>query len=120
MVDRRDPIPRFRLPGGLAPLGYREYALFWIGHTVSTTGRWILLTGAVWLVYELTESPVLLGLLGVFRAVPAIMLSSLGGVIADRFDQRRILFVAQACAIVSSVWLGALVLAGTVQVWNVY
>jgi MFS family permease len=112
--------PFVRLPRGLAPLGYRNFAIFWIGHAASNTGRWLELTGAVWLLYELTASPVLLGLVGLCRSIPLIALSSVAGVIADRVDQRRLLFATQAITAASSFCLGVLVLTGHVQFWHVY
>jgi MFS family permease len=108
------------LPRGLAPLGYRNFALYLIGFSTSNTGRWIELTGSVWLLYELTHSPLLLGLLGIARAVPAIGLSPLAGVVADRVDQRRLLFVLQAMGIGPSLALGLVVLFGAVEPWHVY
>jgi MFS family permease len=109
-----------RLPRNFAPLGYRNYFLFWVGHLASNTGRWIEDTGAVWLVYTLTGSPVLLGLLGVMRAVPAFILGPVAGVVADRVDQRRLLFATQGLALVASLSLGLLVAAGRVEVWHAY
>ena len=112
--------PFLELPGGLAPLGYRNFALYWVGHTVTNSGRWIELTGAVWLMSELTDSPVLLGLLGVARAVPSIIIGPLGGVLADRVDQRRLLVATQAFGVVASLLLGSLVLTGLIQFWHIY
>jgi MFS family permease len=117
----RDSFPRFaELPRTLAPLGYRNFALFLIGHSTSHTGRWIELTGTVWLVYELTGSPILLGLLGIARAVPAVILSPIAGVVADRVDQRRLLFTTQGMSLFASLGLGVLIATGHVQLWHVY
>ena len=111
---------RRSLPSGLAPMGSRNYALFWVGYLFSNTGRWIELTGSVWLVYLLTDSPILLGLLGIVRAVPSVVLSPIAGVIADRVDQRRLLFVTQALGFGASLALGLLVATGLVELWHVY
>lgn len=116
----RDPVPLIELPHSLAPLGFRNFALFWIGHTTSHTGRWIELTGTVWLVYELTGSPILLGFLGIARAIPGVLLSAIAGVIADRIDQRRLLFATQGLALLASLGLGLLVATGHVQLWHIY
>lgn len=109
-----------RLPRGLAPLGNRNFALYWGGFAASNTGRWIELTGSVWLVYELTHSALLLGLLGIARSVPAFVLSPIAGVIADRVDQRRLLTVTQGLALVVSLGIGLLVATGHIQVWHIY
>jgi MFS family permease len=119
-VSGAEPRPSIRLPGNLAPLGYRNYALYWIGLASSNAGRWVEQTGAVWLVYLLTDSPVLLGLLGVAKAVPTLLIAPFAGVIADRMDQRRLLFTTQTLALIASATLGILVLTETVQVWHIY
>jgi MFS family permease len=115
-----EPEPFAQLPRALAPLGYRNYLLYWVGFAASNTGRWIELTGAVWLVYDLTGSPVLLGLLGVARAVPAIVLGPIAGVVVDRVDQRKLLFATQGVALIASVVLGILIAVGRVEFWHVY
>jgi MFS family permease len=109
-----------RLPRAFAPLRHRNYALYFYGFAASNSGKWIEQTGAVWLVYELAESPLLLGLLGVARAIPLVVLSPIAGVIVDRVDQRRLLLVTQALALVASLSLGFLVVTGLVELWHVY
>lgn len=109
-----------RLPGNLAPLGYRNFALYWLGHATTKMGRAVEDMGAVWLVYELTGSPLLLGLLGLVRAGPAILLGPVGGAMADRVDQRRMLYATQAMWMSSSLALGVLVLLGGIDLWHVY
>jgi MFS family permease len=108
------------LRGGLAPLGYRDYALFWAGFFASNAGRWIEMTGSLWLVSQLSDSPILLGGLGLVRAAPAILLSPVAGVFADRFDHRRLLFVTQGLSMLLSLALAASIAAGTIAVWQIY
>ena len=69
---------------GLAPLRHRDFALYWVGQLVSLSGTWIELTATSWLLYQLTSSPLLLGVNGLVRAVPIIGLSLFGGAIALR------------------------------------
>jgi MFS family permease len=109
-----------RLPGNLAPLGYRNFALYWLGHATTKMGRAVEDMGAVWLVYELTGSALLLGLLGLVRAGPAILLGPVGGAMADRVDQRRMLYATQAMWMSTSLALGVLVLLGGIDLWHVY
>jgi MFS family permease len=113
-------LPFANWPRGLAPLGYRDFALYWVGMITTNTGRWVELTGLVWLVYELTNSPFLVGLLGAARALPAFPLSPIAGVIADRVNQRRLLFVTQSLTFACSFCLGLLVVTGVVELWHVY
>ncbi len=114
------PTRAVALPGSLAPLGYRNYALYWFGLASSNAGRWVEQTGAVWLVYQMTDSPILLGLLGVMKALPTLLIAPFAGVIADRIDQRRLLFVTQGLALLLSLALGLLILSGTIQLWQIY
>src|SRR5256714_12617862 len=65
-------------PPGLAPLGHRNYALYWVGQLVSMSGTWIELTATSWLLYQLTDSPLLLGLNGAFPAAPIFAFALLG------------------------------------------
>jgi MFS family permease len=115
-----EPRPFADLPRGLAPLGYRDFCLYWLGLATTNTGRWVELTGLVWLVYELTNSPLLVGLLGAARALPAFLLSPVAGVIADRLNQRALLLATQAFALVGSILLAVLVVTGNVALWHIY
>jgi MFS family permease len=107
-------------PPGLAPLGHRNYALYWVGQLVSMSGTWIELTATSWLIYLLTDSPFLLGLNGVFRAAPLFAFALIGGTIADRVERRRLLLVTQSASVVTSLLLGILVVTGEVVFWHVY
>ena len=107
-------------PPGLAPLGHRNYALYWVGQLVSMSGTWIELTATSWLLYQLTDSPFLLGLNGVFRAGPIFAFALIGGTVADRVERRRLLLITQSASVVTSLALGALVVTGHVVFWHVY
>ena len=109
-----------RLPPGLAPLAHRNFALYWTGQLVSQCGTWVELTATTWLLYQLTDSPLLLGLGGVFRALPLFVLALLGGVVADRVERRRLLLFTQSSSVVTSLLLGTLVVTGQVAFWHIY
>jgi MFS family permease len=119
-MPSRDLRPFIKLPRGLAPLGYKNFALYWVGLATSNAGTWVELTGVVWLVFELTNSAALLGLLGLFRGAPVIILGPLAGVVADRVDQRRLLLATQAAALIASLSLCVVVAAGLVELWHIY
>ena len=70
--------------GRLAAFRYRDFRLFWISLFVSNIGTWMQMTATNWLLYQLTDSPVQLGLNGIFRAIPAIGLGLISGTFADR------------------------------------
>ncbi|HVR89183.1 MAG TPA: MFS transporter [Candidatus Limnocylindria bacterium] len=105
---------------GLAPLGHRDFALYWIGQTVSQTGSWIEMTATTYLLYAITNSPVLLGLGGLARAIPIVGLAMFGGALADRMDRRRVLLITQCAQVVTSLVLGVLVVTGEIQFWHIY
>ena len=109
-----------RFVPGVAPLAHRNYALYWTGQLVSMSGTWIELTATTWLLYQLTDSPLLLGLGGVFRATPIFAFALLGGTIADRVERRRLLLFTQSSSVVTSLVLGTLVLTGHIAFWHIY
>lgn len=105
---------------GLAPLRHRNYALYWTGQLVSMSGTWIEVTATSWLLYQLTDSPFLLGLGGVFRALPIFAFALLGGTVADRVERRRLLLITQSASVATSLVLGTLVVTGQVAPWHIY
>jgi Transmembrane secretion effector len=117
-VSHRRDRPR-RLQS-FSPLRHRNYAHYWVGFAASNTGRHVEIVGSVWLAYELTGSPLLVGLFGLARAVPSIVFTPIAGVVADRVDQRHLLLLTQGLACTMSLGLGALVIAGVIEVWHLY
>ncbi|HYR94164.1 MAG TPA: MFS transporter [Methylomirabilota bacterium] len=105
---------------GLRPLRHRNFALYWGGLTVSIVGDWMETTTTAWLLYDITRSPVLLGLGGALRAASIIVFGLIGGAVADRFSRRRLLFMTQSAFALSSLALGILVVTGRVEVWHIY
>jgi MFS family permease len=105
---------------GLRPLRHRDFALYWSGLTVSIVGDWMETTTTAWLLYEITRSPVLLGVGGALRAAAIIVFGLIGGAIADRFPRRRLLFITQSAFAVSSLVLGLLVVTGRIEFWHIY
>jgi MFS family permease len=105
--------------GRFAALDVPAFRNYFIATVVSNIGSWMQIVAQGWLVLSLTDSPFYLGLVGLVRAVPTILLSLIGGVLADRFDRRRILIVTQSVAMISSVLLAALVILDIVTVWHI-
>jgi MFS family permease len=106
--------------GRLAALRYRDFRLFWISLLVSNIGTWMQMTATNWLLYELTHSPIQLGLNGVFRAIPAIGLGLISGTFADRYDRRKLLLSTQAVLGLLALGLGFLDHSGNIQAWQIY
>ena len=101
-------------------LAQRDFGLFWISLLFSAVGSQISTVAVAWQVYEITNSPFQLGLTGLFRALPVMIFSLPGGVVADRMDRRRLLIITQALAAVLALVLGFLTSTGQVRVWHIY
>ena len=106
--------------GKLAALRYRDFRLFWTGHLISNIGTWMQMTATNWLLYQLTGSPVLLGLNGIFRAVPAIGLGVISGTFADRYDRRKLLLCTEVVSGLLALGLAVLDHSGRIEPWHIY
>lgn len=103
----------------LRALRSRNYRLFVAGQSISLVGTWMQQVAMSWLVYRLTGSALLLGLLGFCSHLPVFLLASVAGVLADRWDRRRLLLVTQSLALLQAAVLSLVVYTGDVQVWHV-
>ena len=101
-------------------LKQRDFGLFWASLLFSAVGSQISTVAIAWQVYEITNSPFQLGLTGLFRALPVMLLSIPGGVLADRMDRRWLLIITQCLAALLALALALLSYFGTVQVWHIY
>ncbi len=99
---------------------HRNYRLFWFGQLISLIGSWMQSIGQTWLVLELTHSAFQLGLVGALQALPVLLFSLVGGVVADRWPKRRVLLWTRAAAMIQALLLWALIATATVQLWQVY
>src|SRR5436190_2810524 len=98
-----------------AALRHRDFRLFWIGLVLSGFGTNFTQIAMTWQMYEMTGSPLQLGLLGLVRAVPSMVLLLFGGLLADAIDRRRLMVVTQAAQCAVSTALLALALAGALS-----
>src|SRR5258705_11337766 len=98
-------------------LGVRDYRRFAFGQAVSVSGTWMQKLAQAWLVLELTNSPVLLGVTVAMQQLPTLLFTTVGGALADRFDKRTILLWMAIAATVPALALGLLVQLQLVQVW---
>jgi len=106
--------------GRLAAFRYRDFRLFWLSLFISNIGTWMQMTATNWLLYQLTNSPLQLGLNGVFRAIPAIALGLISGTFADRYDRKWLLLWTQLILALLSLGLGVLDHVGHIQAWQIY
>lgn len=105
----------------IASLRVRNFRLFAIGQLVSLSGTWLQITAQDWLVLGLSDdSATALGLVTALQFSPVLLLTLYGGVLADRFDKRRLLLILQTAMMVLAATLGLLVISGRVELWHVY
>jgi len=100
-------------------LFYKNYRLFMVGQTLSLVGTWIQRMAMMWLVYKLTNSAFLLGVVGFCEQVPIFLIAPFAGVYADRWDKHKALCRIEAFAMGQAFLLGILTLLGIVQIWHI-
>jgi MFS family permease len=100
----------------LRALRYRNYRLFFGGQVVSLAGTWITMTATSWLVYRLTGSAVLLGVVGFAGQFPAFLMGPFAGIVVDRWDRHKLLVVTQTLSMLQSFALAGLTLTGHITV----
>src|SRR5574340_1041975 len=98
-------------------LAHRDFRLFLFGQTISLSGTWMQSVAQGWLVYSLTKSPFYLGMVAAAAALPILLFTLFGGIIADRFPKRNLLLITQALSIIPAILLGILTMTGIVTVW---
>lgn len=101
-------------------LTVRNFRLYFAGQVVSVSGTWMQRVAQSWLVLELTGSGAAVGGVTAFQFVPILLLAPMGGLVADRMDKRKVLYLSQSLAGLIALTLGLLVLADVVQLWMVY
>jgi MFS family permease len=108
-----------RVGGTFRALKHRNFQLFFGGQIISLVGTWMQTVAEAWLIYRLTGSSVLLGLLGFVGQIPIFLLSPLAGLAADRWPRRRVVIATQASSMLLAFTLAALTLTGRIRVWEI-
>ncbi|MEA5626358.1 MFS transporter [Nostoc sp. UHCC 0251] len=103
----------------LPALRSKNYQLFFAGQGVSLIGTWMTQLATIWLVYDLTNSALMLGVVGFSSQIPSFFLAPFGGVFVDRFSRYRTLICTQILAMIQSLTLAVLALTGVIQVWHI-
>lgn len=98
----------------------RTFRRFYAGQAISLTGTWIHQIASAWLVLQLTHSGVALGIQAALSFTPILVFGAWGGIVADRFDRRRVLLVTQSAFAVLALTLGILTVSGVISLWMVY
>lgn len=99
---------------------YPDFRLMWLGACTSTVGTWMQILAQSWLVYQLSNSSVYLGLDAFFGQIPIFLFSLFGGVFADRKNRQTILILSQIVQMTCAFVLAALVATGKVHVWHIW
>lgn len=108
--------------GGLgatfAALAVRDFRYLWLGNFPSQIGVWLQAVAQGWLAYVLTDSGAFLGVVGLARAAPSILLTLPAGALADRWDRRLLLIASEVIGMANAVALAGLVAAGAIEPWH--
>jgi len=102
-----------------AALGYRDFRVLWMGACTSSIGTWMQKVAQSWLVLELTNSATYLALDAFLGELPILLFTLIGGVVADRYDRRKLLLASQFIQMASAFALAALVFGGKVHIYHV-
>ena len=100
-------------------LQYRNYRLFFSGQSISLIGTWMQRIAMPWLVYHMTGSALLLGVVSFAGQIPTFLLAPVAGVLTDRWSRYRVLLVSQIISMIQASILAWLCLAGVIQIWHI-
>lgn len=100
-------------------LSHKNFRYFWTGQCISVVGTWMQRTAQQWLVYTLTKSALLLGILGVAQFGPMLLFSLFAGTVIDRYPKKKVLIFTQTALMIQALALAALVWSGHVRYWHV-
>ena len=100
-------------------LKYRNYRLFFSGQSVSLIGTWMQRIAMPWLVYHMTGSALLLGVVGFAGQIPTLIISPVAGVFTDRWPRYSVLLVTQIVSLIQAAVLAWLCLTGSIQIWEI-
>ena len=100
-------------------LRHRNFQLFFIGQLISLTGTWMQVVAQSWLVYRLTGSAILLGVVGFAGNIPSFVFAPFAGVLADRWNRHRLLVITQILSMIQALIFAALILTDVIAVWHI-
>ena len=103
----------------LRALRHKNYQLFFSGQSISLIGTWMTRIATSWLVYRLTGSALLLGVVGFAGQIPSFLLAPFAGVLVDRWNRHRLLVATQVLAMLQSVALAVLAFTGLINIWQI-
>jgi len=114
-LDREGGFSRVQM---LAPLRLRDFRLLWSGMCVSLLGDGVFIVAMAWQIYELSNTPTALAVVGIAMTVPTIAFLLVGGVVSDRFDRRRVMLAADLARGLAVAAIAVLSLTGALELWH--
>ena len=114
-LDRAGGFDRVNM---LAPLRHRDFRRLWLGMTASLVGDGVFLVAMAWQVYEISNAPSALSMVGIAMTIPTLLLLLFGGVVTDRFERRRILIASDLVRGGAVSIVAALSITGTLEIWH--
>src|SRR6202167_791979 len=118
-LQNTDPESRSRARAMVRSLRHRNFQLFFSGQMISLIGTWMQNVAQAWLVYRLTGSSLLLGVVGFAGQIPVFLLAPIGGLAADRWNRHRIVIGTQIVSMILACFLAILTLLHIVAVWEI-
>src|SRR5205085_594786 len=112
--------PRYGARATLRALKHRNFQLFFSGQLISLIGTWMQSVAQAWLVYRITGSSLKLGAVGFAGQIPVFLVAPIGGIVADRFNRRRVVIATQIASMILALILAALTGAGVVTVPQIF
>jgi MFS family permease len=108
-----------RVKGTFRALRHRNFRLFFIGQIISLTGTWMQVVAQSWLVYRLTGSAALLGLVGFIGNIPSFVFAPVAGVLADRWNRHRLVIATQVASMIQALLFAVLIMTKVIAVWHI-
>ena len=108
------------LPATLRALRHRNFQLFFSGQLISLIGTWMQSVAEAWLVYRLTGSSLKLGAVGFASQIPVFLVAPIGGIVADRFNRRRVIICTQIAAMTLAGIFATLTLTHRIEIWHIF
>lgn len=108
-----------RLNNPFMALRHKNFRVYWLSMCVSLIGTWMQNIAQPWLAYSLTNSPLLLSLVGIMQFLPMMLFSLFAGIVIDRYPNKRILLITQSASLVVTLFLALMIRTGQVQYWHI-
>ena len=108
-----------RITAAFRSLKYRNFRLFFPGLVTTQVGIWIQNVAISWVVYEMTNSPFVMGLITFFNTLPLFLVTPFAGVIIDKFNRRKLLMMIQILFALQAFFIALFALSGHLRIWNI-